>query len=105
MLDSHLAKVMARYNYQSSTHMYMAFALAMEGEGRDGYRDQMVTCDVGVSLHSKTHPLFVKHGWHKCTVLCISVSKLVSCAFSTIPICPLKIQRILDNINGPTLCG
>ena len=35
---------------------------------RDGYRDQIVTisveigvtqCDVGVSLHSKTHPLFM----------------------------------------------
>ena len=24
---------------------------------RDGYRDQIVTCDVDVSLHSKTHPL------------------------------------------------
>ena len=44
--------------------------IAYEGEGRDGYRDQIVTCDVGVSLHSKTH------------------RKLVSCAFSTIPICP-----------------
>ena len=22
--------------------------------GRDGFRDQIVTCDVGVSLHSKT---------------------------------------------------
>ena len=26
--------------------------IAYEGEGRDGYRDQIVTCDVGVSLHS-----------------------------------------------------
>ena len=34
---------------------------AYEGEGRDGYRDQIVTCDVGVSLHSKTHPLFMKY--------------------------------------------
>ena len=33
----------------------------MEREGRDGYRDQIVTCDVGVSLHSKTHPLFMKY--------------------------------------------
>ena len=31
------------------------------GGGRDGYRDQIVTCDVGVSLHSKTHPLFMKY--------------------------------------------
>ena len=28
---------------------------------RDGYRDQIVTHDVGVSLHSKTHPLFMKY--------------------------------------------
>ena len=27
----------------------------------DGYRDQIVTHDVGVSLHSKTHPLFMKY--------------------------------------------
>ena len=32
-----------------------------EREGRDGYRDQIVTCDVGVSLHSKIHPLFMKY--------------------------------------------
>ena len=25
------------------------------------YRDQIVTCDVGVSLHSKIHPLFMKY--------------------------------------------
>ena len=27
--------------------------IAYEWEGRDGYRDQIVTCYVGVSLHSK----------------------------------------------------
>ena len=27
----------------------------------DGYRDQIVTCDVGVSLPSKTPPLFMKY--------------------------------------------
>ena len=52
----------------------------------DGYRDQIVTHDVGVSLHSKTHPLFMKYSNGTSTVLCISLSKLVSCAFSTIPI-------------------
>ena len=74
--------------------------LAYEGEGRDGYtcRGQIVTCDVGVSLHSKTHPLFMK-----CTsaLLCIAtdislfavVVQLVCCCFSTIPICPFLIQR------------
>ena len=30
------------------------------GGGRDGYRDQIVTSDVGVSPHSKTHPLFIQ---------------------------------------------
>ena len=45
----------------------------------DGYRDQIVTCDVGVSLHSKTHPLFMQYG--DCTsAQCyaqLSVSQLV----------------------------
>ena len=61
----------------------------------DGYRDQIVTHDVGVSLHSKTHPLFMKYSNGTSTVLCISLSELVSCAFSTIPIiCPFLIPRI-----------
>ena len=47
----------------------------------DGYRDQIVTHDVGVSLHSKTHPLFMKYSNGTSTVLCISLSELVSCAF------------------------
>ena len=62
--------------------------IAYEGEGRDRYRDQIVTCDVGVSLHSKIHPLFMKYSNGTSTVSCIPVSELVSCAFSTIPICP-----------------
>ena len=60
----------------------------------DGHRDQIVTHDVGVSLHSKTHPLFMKYSNGTSTVLCISLSELVSCAFSTIPICPFLIPRI-----------
>ena len=39
----------------------MLIPIAYEGEGRDRYRDQIVTCDVGVSLNSKTHPLFMKY--------------------------------------------
>ena len=39
----------------------MLLPIAYEGEGRDGYRDQIVTCDVGVSLNSKTHPMFMKY--------------------------------------------
>ena len=81
--------------------MLLPRPIAYEGEGRDGYRDQIVTCDVGVSLNSKTHPLFMKYiqQWHKHTVLCIilSLSELVSCAFSTIPICPFLIHRIFHS--------
>ena len=44
----------------------------------DGYRDQIVTHDVGVSLHSKAHPLFMKYSNGTSTVLCISLSELVS---------------------------
>ena len=67
---------------------------------RDGYRDQIVTCDVGVSLHSKTHPLFMKYSNGTITqcYICISLSELVSCAFSTIPICPFLIQRIFHSL-------
>ena len=36
----------------------MLLPIAYEGEGRDRYRDQIVTC---VSLNSKTHPLFMKY--------------------------------------------
>ena len=61
---------------------------------RDGYRDQIVPHDVGVSLHSKTHPLFMKYSNGTSTVLCISLYELVSCAFSTIPICPFLIPGI-----------
>ena len=54
------------------------------------YRDQIVTMqvtqyDVGVFLHSKTHPLFSNMA--QCYAISyIPVSKLVSCAFSAIPI-------------------
>ena len=33
----------------------------MEGKDRDEYGDQIVTCDVSVSLHSKTSPMFMKY--------------------------------------------
>ena len=83
---------------------------------RDGYRDQIVTHDVDVSLHSKTHPLFMKYSNGTSTVLCISLSELVSCAFSTIPICPFLIPRIFHLLlvqchafwasgSDPTGCG
>ena len=88
--------------------------IAYEGEGRDGYRDQIVTCDVGVSLNSKTHPLFMKYSTGTSTQcyayhypslfpvllqslyvpfeffihLYIPVSRAVSCALSTSLICP-----------------
>ena len=78
----------------------MLLPIAYEGEGRDGYRDQIVTCDVDVSLNSKTYISTVHEvqQWHKHTVLCISLSELVSCAFSTIPICPFLIQRIFHSL-------
>ena len=79
---------------------YLLLPIAYEGEGRDGYRDQIVTCDVGVSLNSKTHPLFMKYsnGTSTHAVLYISLSELVSFAFSTILICPFLIQRIFHSL-------
>ena len=82
----------------------MLLSIAYEGEGRDGYRDQIVTCDVGVSLHSKTHPLFMKYSnstsiqCYAYNIIILSLSELVSCAFSTIPICPFLIQRIFHSL-------
>ena len=49
------------FQFRSLANCYYLY-IAYEGEGRDGYRDQIVTCDAGVSLHSKTHPLFMKYG-------------------------------------------
>ena len=57
--------------------------IAHEGKGRDGYRDQIVTCDVGVSLHFKIHPLFMKYS-NGTSTQCHAyqyISELVSCAF------------------------
>ena len=44
--------------------------IAYEGEGRDRYRDQVVTCDVGVSLNSKTHSQFMKYSNGTSTQCC-----------------------------------
>ena len=67
---------------------------------RDGYRDQIVTCDVDVSAFQDT---YIVHEVQQCTstVLCISLSELVFCAFSTIPIIilrPFLIQRIFHSL-------
>ena len=66
----------------------MLLPIAYEGESRDGYRDQIVTHDVGVSAFQDTSTVHEVEQWHKHTVLCMSLSELVFCAFSTIPICP-----------------
>ena len=44
--------------FLNSRHVHVT---AIHKMNRDGYRDQIVTCDVGVSLHSKTHSLFMKY--------------------------------------------
>ena len=61
----------------------------------DGYRDQIVTM-----LHSVMRVCLCIPGHIHCScstvmaLLCIPLSKLVSFAFSTIPICPFLIPRI-----------
>ena len=37
----------------------MITSIAYRKVGRDGHRDQTVTCDMGVLLHSKAHPFFM----------------------------------------------
>ena len=64
------------------------------GKSRDGYRDQIVTCGVGVFLPSKVHPPFMKHSDGISTEYYAHTSVLVCCSFSAIPICPSLIQRI-----------
>ena len=60
----------------------MLLPIAYEGEGRDGYRDQIVTCDVDVSLNSKTHPLFMKYSngtsTHQACFLCFFYNPYMS---------------------------
>ena len=58
----------------------MLLPIAYEGEGRDGYRDQIVTCDVGVSLNSKTHPLFMKYS-NAHSVMHITIQACFLCFF------------------------
>ena len=48
----------------------------------DGYRGQIVTCGVGVSLHLRTPSLFMSYSNATSAVLRILVFELVSCAFS-----------------------
>ena len=47
----------------------------------DGYRDQIVTHDMGVSLHSKTHPLFMKYSNGKHSVMHITIRACFLCFF------------------------
>ena len=45
-------------DFNSGVHLIASYG---GGEGKDEYRDRIVTCDVGVSLHSK-NPLFMQYG-------------------------------------------
>ena len=71
--------------------------IAYEGEGRDGYRDgyrdQIDTCDVGVSLHSKIHPLFMKYS-NGTSTQCHAYQYPSLFPVLLIPICPFLIQII-----------
>ena len=59
----------------------------MDGEDRDRYRDQIVTCDLGVFLHANTHSLFMNYRngtnaqWYV-----YQYPLLVSCAFLHFPV-------------------
>ena len=51
-----------------------------------------------VSAFQDTLTVHVLWWWHKCRVFCISVSELVSCVFSTIPICLLFTCSITSKL-------
>ena len=54
----------------------MLLPIAYEGDGRDGY------CDVGVSLHSKTHPLFMSRAMAQAhSVMHITIRACFLCFF------------------------
>ena len=76
----------------------MLLPIAYEGEGRDGYRDQIVTCDVGVSLNSKTHPLFMKYS-NGTSTQCYAYHypSLFPVLFLQ-SLCPFLIQRIFHSL-------
>ena len=57
--------------------------IAYEGEGRDGYRDQIVACDVGVSEFQDTSTVHEVQQWHKhtCSVMHITIRACFLCFF------------------------
>ena len=62
---------------------------------RDGYKDQIVTRLHSVMWVCLCFPRHIHSSWSTLMArLCIPVPRLVSCTFSTIPICPFLIQRI-----------
>ena len=77
----------------------MLLPIAYEGEGRDGYRDQNVTCDVGVSLNSRTHPLFMKYS-NGTSTQCYAYHypSLFPVLFLQSLLCPFLIQRIFHSL-------
>ena len=63
---------------------------------RDGYRHQIVTRLHSVMWVCLCFPRHIHSSWSTVmALLCIPVPRLVSCTFSTIPICPFLIQRHL----------
>ena len=92
----------------------MLLPIAYEGEGKDGYRDQIVTCDVGVSLNSKTHPLFMKYSngtsTHRACFLCFFYNPYMSpfhsknFSFTCIIMQTQKYQHMLQKLTECTQC-
>ena len=62
--------------------------------------DQIVTCDVGVSLNSKTHRLYMKYSSGTSTqCYAYHYPSLFPVLFLyTIPICPILIQIIFHSL-------
>ena len=75
----------------------MLLPIAYEGEGMDGYRDQIVTCDVGVSLHSKAHPLFTQcYAYHYSSLFpVLFLLSLLHSLVSTLSLLTKLIARLL----------
>ena len=76
----------------------------MEGRGGTDIGIKLiVTCDVGISLHSKIqiHCSYSTVMAQAHSVMHTSIRALFPCAFYTITICPFLIQRIFFHLHVP----
>ena len=76
----------------------MLLSIAYEGEGResrDGYRDQIVTCDVGVSLKLVSYAFSTIHSF-----LCIFIYLYIYTCTCSLSVCYMSVEWVGIAMNG-----